>query len=202
MAEEEKDKGLPKPVIAGIVVVVVAVVAYIVMSQSQKFEPVVKGSEAIDFTLPDLDGTEMKLSDFRGKVVFLNFWATWCDPCKEEIPSMQAMYESLQGKPFEIVAVSIDKDPPERVKAFAVEYGITFTVLHDRRGRIKDTYKTTGVPETFIIDQNGVVAEKVWGPRDWSDRRSLITILDLLENGPRPMDSYKKKLKKSKDPYS
>ncbi|GMR04402.1 MAG: hypothetical protein BMS9Abin23_0299 [Thermodesulfobacteriota bacterium] len=194
MAEDEKKEGgLPTPVLGGIVVVVVLAVVLIVMSQGKKFMPVVPGTEAIDFTLPDLDGKEHSLSDMRGKVVFLNFWATWCDPCKEEMPSMQALSEDLKDKPFVIVAVSIDKDSPAKVREFVEEYKLTFMVLHDRKGRIKERYKTTGVPETFIIDQNGIVAEKVLGARDWSDERSLTTILDLLENGPRPKESYMKK---------
>ena len=189
----EKGGGLPGWAIGAVVVVLVVIVAAIVLSRKEEFEPVGPGTEAIDFTLPDLDGKRMSLSDFRGKVVFLNFWATWCDPCKEEMPSMEALYKRLRGKPFEIVAVSVDKDPPEEVRKFADKFGITFVVLHDRKGRIKERYKTTGVPETFIVDQNGVIAEKFWGPRDWTDDSNLATILDLLANGPRPASSYRKK---------
>ena len=190
---EEKEKGLPKAAIIGIIVVVVFAVVFIVMGQKQRFAPVVPGSEALDFTLPDLKGKEVSLKDYRGKVVFLNFWATWCEPCKDEIPSMQALYERFEGEPFEILAVSIDSDAPEVVEEFAKGYGVTFPVLHDRKGRIKEMYKTTGVPETFIVDQNGVVAEKVWGPRDWTSPISIMTIKDLLENGPKPGEAYKKK---------
>jgi len=189
----EKEKGLPMPVIAGVAVVIIAVVVFIVLGQKKKFEPVVAGSEVIDFTLPDLDGKPKKLSDFRGKVVFLNFWATWCKPCEDEMPSMQTLYETLEGEPFEIVAVSVDSESSDVVKEFVEKYGITFTVLHDRRGRVKEEYKTTGVPETFIVDQNGYVAEKFWGPRDWTEPDSIRTINDLLFNGPKDPSEYKKK---------
>jgi len=174
-----------------VVLAAVTVVLFFVLSQKQRFTPVVAGNKAPDFTLPDLEGNQVSLSGFKGKVVFLNFWATWCKPCEEEMPSMQLLYNALksQNQPFEIVAVSIDSEGPEVVQKFIERYNITFTVLHDRKGRIKDTYKTTGVPETFIIDQGGIIAEKVWGPRDWRTRDSVKTIMDLLENGPTPPES-------------
>lgn len=187
----DNEKGLPRIALIIIVLAIVGVTAFIIFGQRQKFEPVVAGSDSIDFTLPDLSGNSKSLKDFRGKVVFLNFWATWCKPCEEEMPSMQALYQAFAGQPFEIVAVSIDKDGPEAVKAYAAKYGLTFTILHDRKGSVKETYKTTGVPETFIIDQNGVIAEKVWGPRDWSEPSSYAMIVDLLKNGPKPRESYK-----------
>jgi len=171
-----------------VVLAAVTVVLFFILSQKQRFTPVVAGNKAPDFTLPDLKGNPVSLNGFKGKVVFLNFWATWCKPCEEEMPSMQLLYNALksQNQPFEIVAVSIDSEGPEVVRKFIERYNITFTVLHDRNGRIKDTYKTTGVPETFIIDQSGIIAEKVWGPRDWRTRDSVKTIMDLLENGPTP----------------
>ncbi|MBI5492161.1 MAG: TlpA family protein disulfide reductase [Deltaproteobacteria bacterium] len=191
----ENEKGLPKAVLVIVVLAVIAAVVFIVLGQRQKFEPVNAGMDAIDFTLPDLAGKPVSLKDYRGKVVFLNFWATWCKPCEEEMPSMEALYQGLKDQPFEILAVSVDKDGPETVAAYAKKYNLSFKVLHDRKGAIKETYKTTGVPETFIIDQNGVIAEKVWGPRDWSRRYSYEMIADLLSNGPKPRDSYKTKAK-------
>lgn len=188
--DSEKEAGLPKAAIIGFVVVVIAVVVFVVMGQKRSFEPVKPGTESIDFTLPDLKGNPVSLKDYRGKVVFLNFWATWCQPCKDEMPSMQALYTTLKGQPFEILAVSVDKDGPEVVEEFVKKYNITFPVLHDRKGSVKEAYKTTGVPETFIIDQNGVIAEKVWGPREWSDQYSTVMIMDLLKNGPKKKESY------------
>lgn len=187
----DTEKGLPKAAVIGIVAVVIIAVIVIVMGQKRNYEAVGAGSESIDFTLPDLNGKQVSLKDFKGKVVFLNFWATWCKPCEEEMPSMQGLYESLRGAPFEIVAVSVDKDRDEVVKNYAKKYGLTFTILHDKKGTIKEIYKTTGVPETFIVDQNGNIAEKVWGPRDWSSPTSITVIKDLLMNGPKPKESYK-----------
>lgn len=190
---EKVEGGLPKAVIIGVVVAAIIVVVFVVMSQKQKFTLMSPGAEAIDFTLPDLEGKSHTLSSMRGNVIFLNVWATWCGPCKEEMPSMQFMHEKFKGQPFKIVAVSIDKDSVDVVKKFADELNLTFLILHDRKGRIKNTYKTTGVPESFIIDQNGIVAEKIWGPRDWSDPKNLFTIKNLLKNGPRDPASYGKK---------
>jgi peroxiredoxin len=187
----EGEARFPKAAIAAIVVVVVAVVAIVVLGQRHKYEPVAAGSAAPDFTLPDLNGRAVSLKDFRGKVVFLNFWATWCKPCEEEMPSMQSLHDALKGQPFEIVAVSVDSEGPEKVAEFVNRYGLRFPVLHDRKGRVKDQYKTTGVPETFIVDQNGVIAEKVWGPRDWGRQSSSAVILDLLRNGPGAGDGYR-----------
>jgi len=191
--EKQSEGGLPKGVIIGVVVVAIVVVVIVVLSQKQKFTLMSPGAEAIDFTLPDLDGKPHTLSSMRGNVVFLNIWATWCGPCKEEMPSMQFMHEKYQGKPFKIVAVSVDSDPDDVVRKFAEELNLTFLILHDRKGAIKDTYKTTGVPETFIIDQNGIVAQKIWGPRDWSNAANLAIIDSLLKNGPRSPESYGKK---------
>ena len=189
--KDEGGPGLPKAVIAAIVIVVVVVTVIVVMGKKEKFSPVGAGTVAPPFTLPNIAGGESSLGDYKGKVVFLNFWATWCKPCEEEMPSMQALYEEHGGEAFEIVAVSLDSGSPEVVREFVEKYGLTFVILHDRKGRVKETYKTTGVPETFIVDQNGVIAEKAWGARDWSSDMSIRTILDLIEDGPGTPESYK-----------
>ncbi|MBI5886879.1 MAG: TlpA family protein disulfide reductase, partial [Deltaproteobacteria bacterium] len=98
-----EEGGLPKIAVVGIVAVVIIVVAIIILSGRKKYEPVNAGLAPIDFTLSDLDGRQVSLKDFRGKVIFLNFWATTCKPCEEEMPSMQKLYDALRGRPFEIV---------------------------------------------------------------------------------------------------
>lgn len=192
----QESKGSSNKVIIGAVVaIVVAVVLLITIEQRQKFEPVLEGDSAPDFTLPDLKGKMYTLSDYKGKVVFVNFWATWCKPCEEEMPSMQRMYEVIKkGYPdFELLAVSVDSKESDVVEAFVKKYGITFPVLHDKKGKIKELYKTTGVPETFIIDQNGIIAEKVWGPQNWTRKESVTTVIELLTNGPSAPEKYKRK---------
>jgi peroxiredoxin len=191
-----ENKGLSSKAIIGVVVaIIVSVVLLAIIGQRQKFEPVLEGKTAPDFTLPDLQGKMYKLSDYKGKVVFINFWATWCKPCEEEMPSMQIMYGVLKKNfhDFELLAVSVDSKEPDIVESFAKKYGLTFPILHDKKGRIKEIYKTTGVPESFIVDQNGIIAEKVWGPRNWSRQDSINVIMELLTNGPSSPDKYKQK---------
>jgi len=136
--------------------------------QSANQAPVRVGLPAPDFTYPGLDGKKVSLSDYRGKVVFVNIWATWCPPCVEEMPSMQKLYQKLKGENFEILAVSIDSRGAKDVVPFMKKYKLTFPVLIDSMGTVKRIYKTTGVPESFIIDKNGIIVEKVIGPKDWA----------------------------------
>ncbi|MDH4227693.1 MAG: TlpA family protein disulfide reductase [Deltaproteobacteria bacterium] len=180
----DNEKNLTPIIVAVVAVIVAAVVAFVFMGRDS-YKEIEKSSSAIDFVLPDMDGKLRKLGDYKGKVVFLNFWATWCPPCKEEMPSMQVLYDNLKDKNFVIVAVSSDTSADD-VKKFIGENKLTFPVLLDPKGKIKEAYKTTGFPETFIIDQNGVVAEKVVGPRNWTDNGNLSVIFDLIKNGPRP----------------
>ncbi len=128
---------------------------------------------AQDFGLPNLRGDHVKLSDYRGKVVFLNIWATWCPPCREEMPSMESLYQRLKGRDFEILAVSIDRDGEKVVRPFAAKYGLTFPVLLDPDSKTYRLYGLTGVPESFIVDKNGSVIHKIIGPQDWMKKEWL-----------------------------
>lgn len=193
---KDKEGGLPNWFLIGILaIVVVAIVISIVIGQKEKYSPIVPGSTAPDFTLPDLKGKMVSLSDYRDKVVFINFWATWCKPCREEMPSMERLYRFLKSKgaPFEILAVSIDSEGPDVVDNFRKEFNLTFPILHDMKGRIKEVYKTTGVPESFIVDQNGVVAQKVIGGQDWTTPEAMGIIEALLKDGPKSPEVYRKR---------
>ncbi len=165
--------------------VIFAAVFSIVWMQSAKYEPLAVGKEAPDFALTDLNDKPVKLSDYRGKVVFLNFWATWCKPCKEEMPSMEILNKNFQKDGLVVLAVSIDrvtttKDIPPFVKGM----NLTFPVLIDSWGKTDKPYKRMGVPETFIIDQQGVIREIVIGPRDWTRLDSLQVLTKLLNVTP------------------
>lgn len=127
-----------------------------------------KGLPAPEFSLPDLDGEMVSLADYKGKVVLLNIWATWCPPCVEEMPSMERLHRAMKNEDFEILAVSIDASGAATVRSFMEQHKLTFTALTDPRGTLKSLYQTTGVPESFIIDKNGMIAEKVIGPRNWA----------------------------------
>ena len=127
------------------------------------------GRPAPDFTFSDLQGQEIALSSLRGNVVLLNIWATWCPTCVEEMPSLQRLHEAFQEKDFRVVSVSIDLLGAQVVAPFMRKYRLNFPALLDPRGTIKQTYATTGIPETFIIDREGILVRKVIGPRDWMD---------------------------------
>jgi cytochrome c biogenesis protein CcmG, thiol:disulfide interchange protein DsbE len=148
------------------------------------------GGEAPEFTVTDLEGQTVRLSDFRGKVVLLNIWATWCLPCREEMPSMERLYQELREEDFEILAVSIDKEPGVAdtagnvggdVAEFVKEYALTFRILLNPRGDIQTLYQTTGVPESFIIDKNGIIQRRLAGPAEWDDEGYLDLIRRLID---------------------
>ncbi len=154
----------------------------VVWLQSSKYEPLRVGMPAPDFSLPDLQGNKQRLSDYRGKVVFLNFWATWCKPCKEEMPSMQVLWENLKKEDFVMLAVSMDRVTTTKdIPPFVENLKLTFPIFTDSWGQTDKRYKLMGVPETYIIDQSGVLREKVIGPRDWTRPESIGTIVQLLQ---------------------
>ena len=140
-------------------------------------KPALKGNMAPDFTLKDLSGKGLKLSSLRGKVVVLNFWASWCPPCREEIPSMMRLNQAMAGKPFQMLAVSQDKGGKEAVEAYFQKSGASLPVLLDADQAVGKRYGLTGVPETFVIDTKGVILEKVVGAMDWSDP-AVVRFLD------------------------
>lgn len=155
----------------------------------ESYRPITTGSAAPDFAVTDMDGNPARLSDYRGKVVLLNIWATWCPPCREEMPSMQRLYETVGDEDFVILAVSIDaargeKDPFGReggdLRAFAEEMGLTFTILHDPSGAIQQTYQTTGVPESFLLGRDGRIFKKVAGSTQWDAAANLELVRRLL----------------------
>ncbi len=153
----------------------------VVWLQSAKYEPLVVGMQAPDFSLPDLGGKKQQLSDYRGKVVFLNFWATWCKPCKEEMPSMETLWENFKNEGFVMLAVSMDRVTTTKdIPPFIESLKLTFPILTDSWGQTDKRYKLMGVPETYLIDQNGILREKIIGPRDWTSRENMDVIVRLL----------------------
>jgi len=171
-------------------VIILGAVFGIVWMQSAKYEPLVVGKTAPDFSLSDLNDKPYRLSDFRGKVVFLNFWATWCKPCREEMPSMEVLYKNFEKDGLVVLAVSIDRVTTTRdIPPFVKGMNLTFPVLIDSWGQTDKPYKRMGVPETFIIDQQGVIREIVIGPRDWTRLDSLPVITKLLNVIPKTVDA-------------
>ena len=123
---------------------------------------------APNFSLPDLAGNMTSLADYKGQVVLLNIWATWCAPCVAEMPSMEKLHQELKDEKFVILAVSIDESGADIVRPFMKKHKLSFSALTDTKGAIKSLYQTTGVPESFIIDKDGIIVEKVIGARDWA----------------------------------
>lgn len=150
-------------------------------SDSPKISSVAKEkSPAPEVSVVSLaNGSTLKLSDLKGKVVLLNFWATWCPPCREEIPSMMKLNKFMAGKPFQMVAVSIDEGGKEVIDSFFKETGFSLPTYQDASGASSKSYGVTGVPESFIIDKQGVLVKKIIGGAAW-DSPEVVAFLEGL----------------------
>jgi len=133
---------------------------------------------APDFTLAGLENKKISLRDFRGKLVFLNFWASWCAPCREEMPAMERLYQQFKDKGFVILAVSV-KDSPKESLAFVKELKLSYPTALDPEGDVGQQYSVWGLPVTYLIDPKGIVLARAWGPADWygANARGLISSL-------------------------
>lgn len=140
------------------------------------------GSRARDF--PAVNLTASRPTTFgktRGKVILLNIWATWCLPCRVEMPALERLHHAIPDSDFQIIAVSIDKDGPEVVQQFVKDLGLSFTIWHDQTGDVQRVYQTTGVPESFVIDRDGVIVKKVIGAAEWDGPVNQMLIRRLLD---------------------
>jgi peroxiredoxin len=135
---------------------------------------------AFDFTAKDAGGQVYRLSELRGQVVLLNFWATWCTPCRAEMPAMQRLYEELAGTPFKILAVSL-QETPARVLAFGRELELTFPLLIDASGEIARSYATSALPTTYIIDKQGMIVRRALGARQWDKPAAIAFFRNLAQ---------------------
>lgn len=126
------------------------------------------GELAPNFRLRDLNGHSVSLSDLRGKVVLLNFWATWCGPCRVEMPAMEELYRTFSRNDFEILAVSTDAQGASVTRPFQQENHLTFPILHDADYRVGLTYGARSLPMTFMVDRQGIVRHQIFGARDWA----------------------------------
>ena len=148
--------------------------------------PVSIGSQAPAFRVKELGATTYRtLDDYKGKVVLLNVWATWCPPCRAEMPSIEQLYQQYGSRGLNVVAVSVDDAVSEdSIRAFARDLGLTFPILHDPTGKIEEVYQTTGYPETFVIGRDGVIRKKWIGAADWNDQGNRALIAQLLGLAP------------------
>jgi peroxiredoxin len=145
--------------------------------------PSLVGSPAPEFSLADLRGNAVRLANLKGKVVFVNLWTTWCEPYRQEMPSMQALWDQLNGPDFVMLAVSADQSKRDVVEKFVQTYKLTFPVLPDPELQIASRYNVTGYPETFVIDRNGKVVAHEIGPRHWDAPQSIAAFKGLIATG-------------------
>ncbi len=141
-----------------------------------------EGHLAPDFTLKTLEGKTLRLSELQGKkVVLINFWATWCPPCRVEMPTLQKIYSEYKGKGFEILAVNIEPDANQEIREFMKELRLTFPVLLDPDMKVTRNYRVFGVPVSMLIDHQGIIRAKDFGYRDWTDKESRGQVESLLK---------------------
>jgi thiol-disulfide isomerase/thioredoxin len=136
---------------------------------------------APDFTLPTLSGVPIRLAELRGKVVLLNFWATWCVPCRTEMPALEALYQRYKDHGLDVLAVNLDLLSTAGVAAFLQEVGVTFRVGLDPAWSTAQAYRVFGLPTTYLIDRTGHVVVREVGPRDWLDSVSQLAVEGLLQ---------------------
>jgi peroxiredoxin len=175
-----------KPIIFLVFIVMIFAVIILLQEKDSLFNPSPKsrlqpGLPAPLFVFPGLDGKMVRLGDYKGKVVFLNIWATWCPPCRDEMPSIEKLYKELKGEDFEILAVSVDAPGAKVVAPFMKEYHLSFPVLLDPEGTIKNLYGTIGVPESFIINKEGRIEQIIIGPMDWAAPDVVGFFRDLIQ---------------------
>lgn len=155
----------------------VAVLYVFAMPSYRQGEPSMAGRVAPDFAL-ELDGKAMQLSDLRGKVVVLNFWATWCPPCVEEMPSLIALHQRIADRGGMVLGVSLDDDEAA-YERFLTEHGVVFPTYLDAGKAIPATYGTAMYPESYVIGRDGRIVRKVVGPQDWISP-DMLAVFDTL----------------------
>ena len=182
----DKPSSLPYGIAALVVLGVVA----IAWQSRDRIKPIEAGFPAPGFEVQNLAGEVVTLADYEDKVILLNIWATWCAPCITEMPSMQRLYDEMPRDQFEILAISIDAQrgqfsadgrPGADPAAFAEQLGLTFPILRSSDGDIQRTFRTTGVPESFLIARDGIIYKKVAGSTVWDADVNVQLIRRLVE---------------------
>jgi len=146
---------------------------YQILNQDEKPAGAKVGAPAADFTLEDLEGNKVSLSDYKGKKVFLNFWATWCEPCKQEMPEMEKIHETYE----DVVVLAINLDTEKDIQGFMDEHGLTFQALLDVDEEVNDQYEVVSIPTSFFIDEEGIIRKKIVGVLDYEKMEENIEAL-------------------------
>ena len=167
--------------IVGIIVTLITIGAIVGTRLAPDIFPVEVGATAPQFHAANIDsGDSVTLDTWKGQVVLLNVWATWCEPCRVEMPALERLHRSLDSSGLKLVSVSIDETDPSTVRSFRDEFKLTFPIFQDRKRAIERIYQTTGVPETFIIDRDGKIVKKVIGAHEWDSPADQELIRRLL----------------------
>lgn len=138
-------------------------------------------NDPVEVTLNDLNGQQVSLSDFRGKIVFINFWTTWCLACVIEMPSMEKLHQKFKDKDFVMLAINL-QESASKIKQFYKEYKLTLTTLLDTTGDVGTGFGIRSIPTTYILDKNGRIIGKALGPREWESKESIALFEYLTES--------------------
>jgi len=142
--------------------------------------PEAERQPAPDFSIENLRGGNAGLKDYKGKVVLLNFWATWCMPCRAEMPSMETAWQKYKDQGFAVVAVSVDEGSKGRIETFARLLDLSFPILLDPESEVSDMYKVSNMPTSFLIDRNGKIISRIVGTDDWTSPEAIQLVEKLL----------------------
>jgi len=169
-----------------VVIALVGGIVYIVSTSgsrppSEPVKSIVAGNAAPDFQLEDTKGNTVSLADLRGKVVLVNFWATWCPPCKEEMPSMEKLNQLMAGNDFVMLAINTEENGRIVVPDFLQKTPYNFPILYDDKGVVQKRYGVFKFPESFVVGKDGIVVEKVIGPLDWASFDTIAYFKNLTK---------------------
>jgi peroxiredoxin len=163
-------------------IAVAAAAAFAVATAPRTPPPLSRGGIAPAFQLASLDGDQVTLESLQGRVVLVNFWATWCKPCEDEMPAMGRLYDALKNQGFDLLAVSVDEGT-EEVRQFQDRLELPFPLLLDPDQAVAERYQTYRFPESFLVDREGVIVERYIGPKDWDSPAYLERVRALLAEG-------------------
>lgn len=170
-----------KPLIIAVLLIVIAVSSILFLNSQNIRTPVSVGSQAPDFEVFDIKtNNRLALGDLGGRVLFINFWASWCQPCRDEMPSIEALYQELRdNEKFSMVTI-LYNDSPEKALEYLASFHYTIPAFTDSKGTASKNFSVTGVPETYLVDKQGILRKRIIGPYDWASDSAKGFIYSLI----------------------